>query len=253
MMVIMQFEPPLQKAILIKRYKRFLVDVVQNKKQFTIHCANTGAMTGCAEPGSIAWYSVSDNPNRKYPGTLEIVQNPWGYLIGVNTHRANALVAEALQHNIFPGLDHTSFKREVTVGESRLDFLLETAAGDHYLEVKSVTLGPMFENTESNNMADKAAQKGYFPDAKSTRAIKHLHSLSELVSRGNKATLVFCVQHSGISEVHPATHIHPEYTSELIKASINGVNIRAFKAEIICHENRQSIELKKEIPVILPK
>jgi len=239
----MDFNPPLQTARLLKRYKRFLVDVSQNKKEFTIHCANTGAMTGCAEPGSEAWFSISDNPKRKYPGTLEIVKNPWGFLIGVNTHRANALVAEALTHQKIAEFVGCSFKQEVTVGNSRLDFVVNTNQGKHYIEVKSVTLGPL-----SNN----APHKGYFPDAKSERAIKHLHCLNELVSLGHSATLLFCVQHSGIIEVHPATHIDPEYTAELVKSSKIGVNIRAFQAKIICNEKLQTIELNKEIPVILP-
>ena len=240
----MQFEPALQQATLLKRYKRFLVDVEQNGKQFTIHCPNTGAITGCAEPGSEAWYSLSDNPKRKYPGTLEIVKNLQGHLIGVNTLKANKLVAEALSNNIISGFENCSFKQEVTVGDSRLDFLIDTTIGKHYLEVKSVTLGPLTRNDPNS---------GYFPDAKSERAIKHLHSLSKLVFEGHSATLLYCVQHTGIKKVHPATHIHPKYTEELLKAAKNGVKIRAFSASIICSKNRQLIELKKEIPVVLPE
>lgn len=240
----MIFEPPLQHAILIKRYKRFLVDVSKGKTDFTMHCPNTGAMTGCAEPGSIAWYSTSDNPKRKYPNTLEIVKSPIGHFIGVNTHRANYLVAEALQNNLISGFEDCNFKAEVKQGDSRLDFVVNTAKGEHYLEVKSVTLGPLNETDEN---------LGYFPDAVSVRAIKHLQELTRLVAEGHQATLLFCVQHSGIDKVLPATHIHPEYTSELRKAHENGVRIRAFKTKIICNESEQLIELKEEIPVILPR
>lgn len=240
----MQFEPLLQQAVLLRRYKRFLVDVEQNGRQFTLHCPNTGAMTGCAEPGSEAWYSTSNNPKRKYPGTLEIVRNPLGHLIGVNTLTANKLVAEALTKHRISGFEKCSFKQEVKVADSRLDFLIETPSGNHYLEVKSVTLGPLSKNSASN---------GYFPDAKSERAIKHLHSLSSLALAGNSATLLYCVQHTGIKKVHPATHIHPEYTQELLKAAKNGVNIRAFASTIICNKSLQLIELNKEISVILTK
>jgi sugar fermentation stimulation protein A len=238
----MKFEPLLQQASLLKRYKRFLVDVEQNGKQFTIHCPNTGAMTGCAEPGSVAWYSLSDNSKRKYPGTLEIVENLRGHLVGVNTLRANKLVAEALTKNTIQGFENCSFQQEVKIEDSRLDFLIETAKGKHYLEVKSVTLGPLNKNDPPT---------GFFPDAKSQRAIKHLHSLSKLVSEGNSATLLYCVQHTGIREVHPATHIHPEYTQKLLEAAKIGVNIRAFSSTIVCTKTLQLIELKKEIPVVL--
>lgn len=60
----MEFKPALQPATLIKRYKRFLADVtLPNGEEMTIHCANTGAMTGCATPGDTIWYSTSDNKN----------------------------------------------------------------------------------------------------------------------------------------------------------------------------------------------
>ncbi len=239
----MKFEPLLKKAILIKRYKRFLVDVSKDGDEFTIHCPNTGAMTGCAEAGSIAWYSTSDNPKRKYPNTLEIVQNPRGHFIGVNTHRANQLVAEALEHNIISGFEGCTFKKEVKQGDSRLDFVVHTAQGEHYMEVKSVTLGPLTDTDD---------KLGYFPDAVSTRAIKHLQELSRLVAEGHQATLLFCVQHNGIDKVLPASHIHPEYAVELLKSHNNGVNIRAFKAEIVFSKEQQLIELKEEIPVMLP-
>ncbi|VEA69907.1 Sugar fermentation stimulation protein A [Serratia rubidaea] len=69
----MQFTPPLQSATLIKRYKRFLADVVTPQGDtFTLHCANTGAMTGCATPGDTVWYSTSDNPKRKYAHSWEL-------------------------------------------------------------------------------------------------------------------------------------------------------------------------------------
>ena len=64
----MKFTSPLQPATLIKRYKRFLADVtLPDGTVTTLHCANTGAMTGCATPGNTVWYSTSDNPKRKYP------------------------------------------------------------------------------------------------------------------------------------------------------------------------------------------
>ncbi|VTM72608.1 Sugar fermentation stimulation protein A [Raoultella planticola] len=93
----MQFTPPLQSAILIKRYKRFLADVVTpDGRELTLHCPNTGAMTGCATPGDTVWYSTSDNPKRKYAHTWELTQTQRGAIICVNTLRANILAKEAI-------------------------------------------------------------------------------------------------------------------------------------------------------------
>ncbi len=238
----MNFEPPLQQAKLLKRYKRFLVDVDDGHQTLTIHCPNTGAMTGCAEPGSIAWFSDSNNPKRKYRHTLELVQSPNGHLIGVNTHRANTLIEEALQQNKISGLKNYVIRREVKVGDSRLDFMLTSADNklQHFIEVKNVTLGPL-------NLNSPETGKGFFPDAVSTRAIKHLHELEQLVTQGYQASLFFCVQHTGINAVHAANHIDPEYGPALQHALDSGVNIRAFS----CFLSPESIEIYEEIQVVI--
>lgn len=99
----MEFHPPLQSATLIRRYKRFLADVITPEGEtLTIHCANTGAMTGCATQGDTVWYSTSDNPKRKYPNSWELTETPAGHWICVNTLRANDLVAEAIAQNAIP-------------------------------------------------------------------------------------------------------------------------------------------------------
>ena len=93
----MKFTPKLEKATLIKRYKRFLVDLETPNQEFTVHCANTGKMTGCADPGFNAYYSTSDNPKRKYAHSLELTENSAGNLICVNTAIANKLAIEGIE------------------------------------------------------------------------------------------------------------------------------------------------------------
>ena len=101
----MNFETPLQKGILIKRYKRFLADVETNKGILTMHCPNTGAMTSCKTPGNIIYYSKSPNKKRKYPHTFELYVNEDGEFVGINTHRANKIIEEALIKNQISGLE----------------------------------------------------------------------------------------------------------------------------------------------------
>lgn len=80
------------------RYKRFLIDVqLDNGELITIHCANTGAMTGCVDPGTRVWYSTSDNPKRKLPNSWEIAESPAGHFICVNTARANQIAQELIE------------------------------------------------------------------------------------------------------------------------------------------------------------
>lgn len=183
-----KFEPPLQRATLIRRYKRFLADVeTAAGETLTLHCPNTGAMTGCADPGSVAWYSTSTNERRKYPHTLEVVEDRDGHFIGINSARANELVAEALEADLLPGFPKNArVQREVVIpGQpGRLDLLVD----DIYVEVKSVTL--------------KLADSGAFPDAVSVRAARHLDTLSRLARKGGGAALVFCVLRSAFGHLH---------------------------------------------------
>ena len=140
----MQF-PPLEQARLLRRYKRFLADIeLASGEQITIHCPNTGSMLNCMREGGQVWFSRSNDPKRKLPGTWEISETPQGRLACVNTGRANAVVEEALRAGVVGELaGFTTLKREVAYGEerSRIDFYLEYADGAKaYVEVKSVTL-----------------------------------------------------------------------------------------------------------------
>ena len=126
--------PELAGGKLLKRYKRFLADVVlDDGTHITAHCPNTGAMTGCADPGSRVWVSRSANANRKYPHTLEFVETAHG-LVSVNTGRANQLVGEALRESdVLPELSCTpAWRAEVAIpeGDGRFDFALSEGASD---------------------------------------------------------------------------------------------------------------------------
>lgn len=230
----MRFEPPLQRATLIRRYKRFLADVeTPEGETLTVHCPNTGAMTGCADPGSSAWYSTSTNERRKYAHTLEIMGSPGGHFIGINSARANALVLEALAAGMLPGFPaDAGVQREVAIpGQpGRLDLLV----GDVYVEVKSVTL--------------RLADSGAFPDAVSVRATRHLETLTRLKRRGYRAALVFCVQHTGIDKVRSADEIDPDYGRALRRAAAGGVHLVAVR----CRVTPSEIVPVGVVPVDLP-
>lgn len=222
----------LKKATLIKRYKRFLADVIlADSTTTTIHVANTGAMTGCADEGDTVWYSTSDNPKRKYPFSWELTEKPNGDLICVNTLRANQIVEEAIVDGKIPQLkDYDQLKREVKYGDenSKIDILLTKAnAPDTYIEVKSATL--LIDDDENS-------QQGYFPDAVSTRGQKHLRELILLTKQGYRAVLIFAVLHTGIKSVKPAQHIDAKYAGLFHEAQKIGVEIIEYHAKISTSE-----------------
>ncbi|RUO19776.1 DNA/RNA nuclease SfsA [Aliidiomarina haloalkalitolerans] len=217
----MQFNPPLQRGVLLRRYKRFLADIeLSNGDHITIHCPNTGAMTGCAEPGSEVWFSTSDNPKRKYPHTWELTRTAENAWICVNTARANELVTEAIQRSQVAELaGYNKIQREVKYAEgSRVDLLLSDHAKlpNAYVEVKSVTLCDETQSTTHN---------GFFPDAVSTRGHKHLQALTSMVAAGQRAVLVYAVLHSQIHSVTSAVHIDATYAELAEQAKHAGVEI----------------------------
>ena len=219
----MQFTPPLQRATLVQRYKRFLADVITpDGTELTLHCPNTGAMTGCATPGDTVWYSTSANIKRKYPHTWELTQTQTGALICVNTLWANRLTKEAIEQGRVSELSgYSTLKSEVKYGaeRSRIDFMLQAdSRPDCYIEVKSVTL------------VEK--DFGYFPDAITERGQKHLRELMSVAVEGKRAVIFFAVLHSAITRFSPARHIDAKYAQLLFEAQRKGVEILVYKAEL---------------------
>lgn len=204
-----------------RRYKRFLADVeLLDGSCVTVHCPNTGAMTGCALPGSRVWLSRSTVATRKYPHTWELVETPSG-IACIHSALANKVVAEALENGILAGFDAWPVHRsEVAVaGGSRVDFVLEGSGGQVFIEVKSVTLC-------------REDGAGLFPDAVSVRARKHLRALQMLCGGRNRAILLFCVFHEGIRSVSAAGEIDPGYRDALAAAAAAGVEIQAWATSI---------------------
>ncbi|WP_337262170.1 MULTISPECIES: DNA/RNA nuclease SfsA [unclassified Serratia (in: enterobacteria)] len=219
----MIFTPPLKPATLIKRYKRFLADAITPEGEtFTLHCANTGAMTGCATPGDTLWYSTSDNAKRKYAHSWELTQTQQGDWICVNTLRANTLVREAIEQNLIDELSgYSKISSEVKYGDenSRIDLLLQAENRVNcYIEVKSVTL--------------LQHERGYFPDAVTLRGQKHLRELQSVVENGQRAVLFFAVLHTGIEQVAPAHHIDARYAALLAQVRQAGVEVICYGATL---------------------
>jgi sugar fermentation stimulation protein A len=226
----MKFDPPLVEARLIKRYKRFLADVEipgdAGAAVVTVHCPNPGSMMGLAAPGSRCW--LTPKIGTKLPYCWEIVESDASgvtALVGINTGRANTVVAEGLAGGAFPSLPTAAVNREVAIGpgalhNSRLDFRLGDAAGRPcWVEVKSVTLS-------------RRAGVAEFPDAKTDRGSRHLAELAALAQAGQRAVLLFLVQRSDCREMVLAADIDPAYAAALTQARAQGVEIRAFSCGI---------------------
>ncbi len=236
----MRFDPPLEEGRLLRRYKRFLTDIeTSNGERLTIHCPNTGSMLNCMSEGCRVWFSRSNDPKRKLPGTWELGETPHGRMACLNTGRANALVEEALRAGVISELaGFTGFKREVPYGEenSRVDFRLDYPHGPAFVEVKSVTLG----------FSDSALAA--FPDAVTERGAKHLRELASLALQGVRAVQLYCVNLSAIQAMRVAGEIDPVYAAALREARETGVEVLAYGAEITPDE----VRLVRRLEVLAP-
>ncbi len=220
-------------AKLLRRYKRFLADVeLPDGQQITVHCPNTGAMTGCAEPGSRVWLSVSASKTRKYPHTWELVETTRG-MACIHSARANKVVKQAFEQGVIPGFAaYPTISSEVKYGSnSRADLLLEGTPGRIYVEVKSVTL-----------CADSG--QGLFPDAVSERGRKHLLELESVVDDTTRAIMFFCAMHGGVERVSAAGEIDPRYRDTLASVIEQGVEVMAWGARV----TQEGVVLERPLP-----
>jgi sugar fermentation stimulation protein A len=218
----MQFSPPLIRATLLRRYKRFFADVVlADGTEITAHCPNPGAMLGLATPGLACWISRSDDPKRKLAHTLELVEAD-GALVGVNTLHPNRLVAEALAAGAVPDLSgYADHRREVRYGAaSRVDFLLEAPERPRaWVEVKGVTLA------RRPGLAE-------WPDCVSARGARHVAELAEMAAAGDRAVVLFVVQRDDCMAFEVARDLDPAFAAAWARARDAGVEALVYGCEI---------------------
>jgi sugar fermentation stimulation protein A len=235
----MRFPAPLVPATLVKRYKRFLADVMlPSGETVTVHCANPGAMTGLNVPGARVWLSTSAKPNRKLPHSWELIEVDLGggaELVGINTAHPNPLAAEAIAAGAIPELaGYATIRREVKYGKaSRVDFLLEAPGRPPcYVEIKNVHLM-------------RRAGLAEFPDAVTKRGARHLQELADMVAAGSRAVMLFLVQIGSARSFALARDIDPAYGRAYDAARAAGVEAIARRCRLTC----DGIDVAEAVPI----
>ena len=213
----MKFPTPLTHGTLIKRYKRFLADVqLDDGTIITAHCTNSGTMKSCIEEGAEVYLSPAADPNRKTKFTWEMIKID-GRWVGINTSNPNILAFEAIKNREIPGLDmYDRVTREVTFGESRLDIVAENDTERCAIEVKNVTM--------------KEGDAALFPDARTERGLKHLHTLIRLKQQGMRAVMIYIIQRTDVTRFGTADAIDPNYAQGLRDAIKAGVEVFPIQA-----------------------
>ena len=226
----MKFEK-LYKGKLLKRYKRFLADIILDSgEEITAHVPNSGAMTSCIEENCDVWVTYHDNPKRKLKYTLELTKM-YDEIICTNTGVANKIAIEAIKNGVIKELqDYSSLKPEQKYGKnSRIDILLENDDKKCFVEVKSVSL--KIDNTLA------------FPDSVTTRGKKHLDELVDQVKEGNRAVMLYIIQRTDNLPFRIANEIDTKYYEAFCDARKRGVEILVYQSKI----GEDFIEINKRI------
>ena len=227
----MNFENKLIPGLFINRYKRFFVDVKIKDKTITAHCPNTGSMYGLLKKGNKVWVTKSDNPNRKLKYTLQIIEDKKSK-VGVNTHLTNKIVHHALKNNLIKEFDKKiEIKPETKFGaNTRFDFLITQKKFKAFIEVKNVTLSRI------KNLAE-------FPDAITSRGLKHINELLKASNMGYKIFILYLIQRDDCKLFKIAEDVDPEYSNSLIKAVKKKLNILCYDCKFLT----KGIKLNKKV------
>ena len=216
----MEFKERLFHGTLVKRYKRFFVDINYKKKIITAHCPNTGSMMGLLNKGNKVWFSKSNNAKRKLKFTLEIIEVGKN-LVGINTFLTNKIVFEALNLKKIKSLiQFNNIKTEASFSNNtRFDFLISNNKKKCFLEVKNVTLV----------RKEKVAE---FPDAITSRGTKHLKELINATKNGFQSYILYLIQREDCESSKIAKDIDEDYKNAFDMAINAGVKILCYDCKI---------------------
>ena len=229
----------LVEATFVERLNRFAARVLVGGREERAHVANSGRMRELFVPGALVWLKRQPGNHRKTGYDLTLVELG-SALVSADSRLPNTLVAEALANGgLSQFADYTRVKPESTYGESRLDFLLEgpERSGPNakcYVETKSVTL------VESGI--------AWFPDAPTSRGVKHLGTLAKAVEAGHRAAVIFVIQREDAQRFSPNDNADPDFAVALRRALAAGVETYSYACRVTLRE----ITLAGQVPIELP-
>ena len=241
--ILLPFDATCIEGTFVQRYKRFSVEILAQGQSMWVHSNNSGSMLGLLQRGNRVLVSLSSNPKRKMPGTLELIESR-GSFVGVNTSVPLKLLQAAFKEGKLPfAAGYTDFKAETFVPQElaacsatekvRLDALISAVGkAPIWVECKNVTL-----------VEDEVAA---FPDARTERGQKHLRALINLVQNGQRAVCFYLVQRSDGHCFGPADYIDEKYAELFWQAIEAGGEVYPFRAQI----SRQGIGLGELLPLV---
>ncbi len=228
----MKHPQPLIPAQFLRRDNRFRATVLVEGQEAWAHVPNSGRLADMFVPGRPIYLHPVDQPHRKTPYDLKLVQMPEA-LVSIDARLPNPIFAEAVAAGKLPEFPYLHIQPEVRYRESRLDFRLEGEQGVCWVETKSVTL----------------IEQGvaWFPDVPTARGSRHLRELLHLTEAGDRAAVVFIIQREDAEAFAPAASVDPLFAETLAQVARAGVEVRAYA----CRVTLEEIVLERPVPVRL--
>ena len=222
----------IRKGEFLRRPNRFIAHVLLNGEEVICHVKNTGRLKELLLPGATVFLEESDNTARKTRFDLVAVMRG-DAVVNIDSQAPNQAVGDWLRKGgLFEDVSHV--KAETRYGASRFDFYIESASGRKaFLEVKGVTL-----------LQEDVAR---FPDAPTTRGIKHIEELVKCIEDGYEAYILFLLEMKGSRWMEPNDATHPAFGKALREAAAKGVNVLAYD----CIVTPDRLEVDQPVEVCL--
>jgi len=220
----------IRKGEFLRRPNRFIAHVLLNGEEVICHVKNTGRLKELLLPGATVFLEESDNTARKTRFDLVAVMRG-DAVVNIDSQAPNQAVGDWLRKgDLFEDVSHV--KAETRYGASRFDFYIESASGRKaFLEVKGVTL-----------LQEDVAR---FPDAPTTRGIKHIEELVKCIEDGYEAYILFLLEMKGSRWMEPNDATHPAFGKALREAAAKGVKVLAY--DCIVTPDRLEVDKKVEV------
>ena len=155
--------------------------------------------------------------------------------IGINTHLTNKIFYEALSSGKIINLEKKNklIKEKKFNLNTRFDFFIKKKDKGCFIEVKNVTL------SRSKNLAE-------FPDAVTSRGLKHINELIVAKKKGFDIYLAFVIQREDCRKFKIADDIDPKYKKLLTFALKNNLKVLCYD----CKFSTKGIIINKKIDFI---
>lgn len=208
----------LKKGTFKARPNRYLSQVMIDGAIELVHVHDPGRLKELLFPENECLVKYAAGGKRKTQWDMIAAKKEDAYVLvhsGYHRYLSEAIIKHP---EVSPFKDLQSYQAEVTYGESRLDYRLQTHADEEiWVEVKGCSLS-----------VDGVAR---FPDAPTVRGTKHLRTLMALKNEGKRAAVLLLIL-SDAEVFEPNAQTDPTFAKTFYEALSLGVEVYPLQVAI---------------------